>query len=847
MGRPETLQLSPPTPSTAAPPTSTSTESPYRWSSMPFGGPARRLSGAPQPRSALGNTPTTAAVEESPGGSPRSPVSPAFGMDETSGSGSVGEVVAQPTSPASQEAHDERTLRADGEPEGLPSYEQSLGPEVGNGDGEGEGSGGLARFGRWRGWVEKRALERFNDTDREARRAARRQIPPPEPSPVPLPPSYDSSNPTPSSSSQPPLPDPYAHLPLAARPTPLPNTSLLSLAYGSPFIPHASAPITCALPLLAGRLVLLGTEAGLRILNTDEEDAPAKGVWWGLPVWEIHILHLAPPNGGSTPRGTVLLLCGGAPDSSHPGRPKRGSGAHVRLYKLESLVSLARWSALQAKGYAGLDMSSGSGGGGGGSGGGGGGAGGLGRMGSLSGLGSFRGKGKGKGRMGSDEWTMVDRWSLNSSTNATSQASTSSPSSSPTPSGEDLPRLWAADHTYLRTPSSTTQGPSSSKPSSDCLTTAVFRNQHRIFLAVGTGTQVVVHAGIPPDPDQPGSSEGDGCRFTGARTLYLPAPPVHLAFLQLPGNDLTPDDSSSAPGGYAGAEEEDDTTSLFEYDDLPTPRSRSDTSHEPLRARSSSYSSRSSYARGAPPPLAEAGQSGSPSLGLFVSFGSRACLIRVVDSAVLDFKLRSGTGSGGGGGGGLGGLGGDGGAGKGDWGALETLVLPGGGVDGGGEGGEVYVMTRGKETFLFAAPFEIPSHFNTPLAQVLWPESPFSLSASLFSSSPSSPSSSRTTNTADAAGEDITIQLIATSFTGNLHVQQLTFSAGPGGGAGAGRAKPFGSQRVGEGARIVGVGHGGVGVGVGVGGEGGEEGGGCFVMYKKAMRDWRVVKIERAR
>lgn len=55
---------------------------------------------------------------------------------------------------------------------------------------------------------------------------------------------------------------------------------------------------------------------------------------------------------GGTPRGTVLILCGGVEDSS-TGRPKRD--AEARLFKLESLSSLAQWASLQY-GYEGLNL-----------------------------------------------------------------------------------------------------------------------------------------------------------------------------------------------------------------------------------------------------------------------------------------------------------------------------------------------------------------------------------------------------------------------------------------------------------------------------------------------------------
>jgi hypothetical protein len=87
----------------------------------------------------------------------------------------------------------------------------------------------------------------------------------------------------------PPLP------PLPAVSTRLRPSHLKMNQFGSRFLPHSTTPIRCMLPLLAGRMLLLGTDEGLSVLDmypqewTDQggidlkgpEDAKARPIWVG--------------------------------------------------------------------------------------------------------------------------------------------------------------------------------------------------------------------------------------------------------------------------------------------------------------------------------------------------------------------------------------------------------------------------------------------------------------------------------------------------------------------------------------------------------------------------------------
>ncbi|WVW78674.1 hypothetical protein I302_100634 [Kwoniella bestiolae CBS 10118] len=654
--------------------------------------------------------------------------------------------------------HDARTSSG-------PDRGQSV--QVDGGDaaqqGQGQGQGGASRFGRWREWVEKRAVERFdNDTDRQARRNARRQLPE-----VPQPPSYNDTLPSnnhPSSSSTASTPaQPIRYLPAGAKPTVLPNSSLLRIDYGSPSEPHSRYSINCAYPIPSSNLIILGTSNGLKLLNTDLDQETTRNVWFNLPVWEIHPLSVSP---SSSSGGYIVLLVGGTEELSKPSlesRPKRNSGTQVRIYTLKSLISLAKYSSVQPPNYMGLDL--------------------------------YPLKGKGKAK--ETGWTMIDR---SSSISSVSQRQRS----------DELVRAWSDDYTILPSGKNT-----SSQGDVSLVTTYI--SQSRIFVALGTSTHVIVHGAFPPAARPQDQEE---IRFTASRTFYLPSQPLHISFLQLPSiPDLPSSPSLSSTAQGSTSRVLDDTASLFSYDDRAS-----------IRTGGSNGS-------GNPPPAFNDTQDNAenniPSLGLYVSFGSKACLIRVNDSTVLDLKLKKSTN----GTSGLAGI--AGGGSKGDWGSLETLRLKG--------GGEVYVITRGKETFLFSAPFEIPSQSNTPLHTILWPESPFSLSASIDYTPASSTRGSK------GEGEDVNIRLIATSFAGNLHVQHLNFSTGRSGGQRV-RSKPFGSSLLGGLAKVIRTeysshdldgpdGENGLRARTERDGESAKDG--CWVRYRKREGDWRIIKLER--
>ena len=255
-----------------------------------------------------------------------------------------------------------------------PSYGDSLGDEPG-----GEGASELNRRdvaspGRWREWgesstdalrcpcldkvVEKRGAERqpsHSSTPSSPQTMVSQDTIPPSANGGPS----SSIMPTPAGMlPAPPVPPTY-HVATSSPQTPrsvaqwnssssikvpLSPTSLSLTEIGSRFVPHSTATITSLLPLPEG-LVLLGTTEGLRCLSVS--DGTSSPVWTGSPVWDMRLLRSLPGN-----KGSVLVHCGGTEDGSS-GRPKKD--AEARIYKLESLHSLAKWTRAQTN-YGGLEL-----------------------------------------------------------------------------------------------------------------------------------------------------------------------------------------------------------------------------------------------------------------------------------------------------------------------------------------------------------------------------------------------------------------------------------------------------------------------------------------------------------
>ncbi|KAJ3487299.1 hypothetical protein NLJ89_g11728 [Agrocybe chaxingu] len=245
-------------------------------------------------------------------------------------------------------------------------------------------NGPNSRFGRWRGWIEKRAAERYADITPEDRARRRHRG---------WGNDEQGTNNIPSIVSQPPTPSPFGeplHVqtsrlsvndsppgswddsdPLSA---PLPFVSqtiepshLKINHFGSRFLPHTTSRIRCVLPLLGDRMLLVGHDEGLSVLDmfpqqwTEDGDVLTKGpdeahcwpIWRGECVYQMAVLEVE-ENGTGTPQGVVLAIVGPSPDS-----PTVGKEPEIlrtpRMYNLGSLISLARWTIAQ-KGARPLDL-----------------------------------------------------------------------------------------------------------------------------------------------------------------------------------------------------------------------------------------------------------------------------------------------------------------------------------------------------------------------------------------------------------------------------------------------------------------------------------------------------------
>ncbi|KAI0082509.1 hypothetical protein K474DRAFT_1655296 [Panus rudis PR-1116 ss-1] len=241
-----------------------------------------------------------------------------------------------------------------------------------------------SRFGRWKEWIEKRAAERYADLTPEAL-ARRRQkgwgesidnVPPPASGPTSNGEAGGSgSSPYPSLQlhiqtdfSNPTLPVAPPTMHKILPPTPsmgetLAPTHLQIHQFGSRFLPHTTTPIRCLLPLLNDRMLLIGHDEGLSVmdmypkewsehglLEKGPNDAQTRPIWIGEGVYQMNVLE-AESTGEGTPQGVVLALVG--PNGESP--KDHESVRALRMYNLASLVSLARW-AISQKGGRPLDL-----------------------------------------------------------------------------------------------------------------------------------------------------------------------------------------------------------------------------------------------------------------------------------------------------------------------------------------------------------------------------------------------------------------------------------------------------------------------------------------------------------
>jgi hypothetical protein len=151
-------------------------------------------------------------------------------------------------------------------------------------------------------------------------------------------------------------------------------THLKICHFGSRFLPHTTSQIRCILPLLADRMILIGHDDGLSVLDMFPQElayrgelvikgpseAQCRSIWkgercvslkyygpWFLSLTIISVLQMsmleAEDIGSGTPQGVILAVV--CPSHDSPAFNKDHENMRtVRMYNLASLVSLARWT-----------------------------------------------------------------------------------------------------------------------------------------------------------------------------------------------------------------------------------------------------------------------------------------------------------------------------------------------------------------------------------------------------------------------------------------------------------------------------------------------------------------------
>lgn len=153
--------------------------------------------------------------------------------------------------------------------------------------------------------------------------------------------------------------------------------------FGSRFLPHTTSPIRCILSINRDRLLLIGTDNGLSVLDmypmewgSDGDvgifqkgpgEAQARVVWTGeayvvfdstntcscselvgalFRVYQMSVLEHE-DIGEGTPQGVVLALVGPDPDAPCASSGHQESIRTLRMYNLASLTNLAKWTIAQ--------------------------------------------------------------------------------------------------------------------------------------------------------------------------------------------------------------------------------------------------------------------------------------------------------------------------------------------------------------------------------------------------------------------------------------------------------------------------------------------------------------------
>lgn len=183
-------------------------------------------------------------------------------------------------------------------------------------------------------------------------------------------------------------------------------------------------------------------------------------------------------DGDKTPKGSIAILCGGVEDPARPGRPKPKSGeVEVRIWRLGSLASLARWTSSEGARWKGLDMTP-------------------------------EGK-KGKGK----EKSILSIFKP--------KRTNSTPMELKDEKSPDLllAKAWSADWIKL--------DPASGGKSADVLSFSLRQQADDVYLAIATTSHILLHVGIVVP---------SGVSFRSTRKFYLPFAPSAMGLLEV----LTP-------------------------------------------------------------------------------------------------------------------------------------------------------------------------------------------------------------------------------------------------------------------------------------------------------------------